>query len=155
MFPKNKRTGEPRKTAEKYPYRIYLAEREYFYIAGIWQEWMDADTGEVVETCSMLTTAGNEVAQEIHNSKKRQPTVLTDDLAYEWLFGQRTEQRIQEIASFQLPYEEMRYYTLAKDFLNAIDPLAPHFYPELPPLDVPGGDRNTAVAGGDPQLGLF
>lgn len=116
IFPLNKRTGEPRKTAEKYPYRIYVADKEYFYIAGIWQEWADAETGELVETCSMLTTAGNEVAREIHNSKKRQPTVLTDDLAYEWIFGENSEQRIQEIASYQLPYQDMRYYTLAKDF---------------------------------------
>jgi putative SOS response-associated peptidase YedK len=155
IFPKNKRTGEPRKTAEKYPYRIYLTNREYFYIAGIWQAWVDAESGEVVETTSMLTTEGNEVAKEIHNSKKRQPTVLTEDLAFEWLFGERTEKRIQEIASFQLPYQEMRYYTLAKDFLNAADPLKPHYYPYLPALEVPGGDLNTASTEGKQQLGLF
>ncbi|MGE9310864.1 SOS response-associated peptidase [Niabella sp. CJ426] len=155
IFPLNKRTKEPRKIAEKYPYRIFLADREYFFIAGIWQEWMDAETGEVVETCSMLTTAGNEVASEIHNSKKRQPTVLTDDLAYEWLFGERTEKMVQEIASFQIPYEQMRYYTLKKDFLNSFDPLKPHYYPDLPALNVPGGDLNTAAPTGDQQLGLF
>jgi putative SOS response-associated peptidase YedK len=158
VFPINKRTGEPRKTAEKYPYRIYLKDREYFYMAGIWQEWTDADTGETVETTSMLTTAGNEVASAIHNSKKRQPTVLTDDLAYEWLFGDRNEKRIGEIARYQLPYQEMQYYTLAKDFLNSVEPLKPFYYKDLAPLDVPGGDLNSAVADvadGDKQLGLF
>ncbi len=33
----NKRTGQPNKTPEKYPYYISLKDREYFYIAGIWQ----------------------------------------------------------------------------------------------------------------------
>lgn len=138
IFPKNKRTGEPNRTAVKYPYRIYLADREYFYIAGIWQEWMDPNTGEIIETSSMITTEANEVTREIHNSKKRQPTVLTDDLAYEWLFGERTEKHIQDIASFQLPYQKMRYYTLDKYFLNITDPLTPHYYSDLPAL---GGTR--------------
>lgn len=144
IFPINKRTGEPCKTAEKYPYRIFLADREYFFIAGIWQEWTDADTGEIVETAAMLTTAGNEVACEIHNSKKRQPSVLTDDLAWEWILGTRTEKRIQEIAQFQIPYQHMRYYTLAKDFLSSHDPLKQHYYADLPALEVPGGDLNCA-----------
>lgn len=142
FYPINKRTGQPRKTAEKYPYRVTLANRDYFYIAAIWQEWMDADSGEVVETVAMITTAANEVASEIHNSKKRQPTLLTDGLAWEWMFGKRTEERILEIANFKIPWQEMRYYTLAKDFLNSHDPLKPHHYPDLPPLDVPGGDLN-------------
>jgi putative SOS response-associated peptidase YedK len=152
IFQLNKRTGKPRKIAETYPYRIYLADREYFFIAGVWQQWEDVDTGEVVDTTTMITTDGNEVSREIHNLKKRQPTVLTDDLAFEWLFGERSENRIGELAKYQLPYQQMRYYTLAKDFLNSPDPLKRHYYLDLPPLDVPGGDLNWKQEG---QLQLF
>lgn len=152
VFPKNKRTGEPRKTAVKYPYRIMLKDREYFWMAGIWQQWDDAETGEVVNTCSMITTQANEVMAEIHNVKKRQPTMLSDDLAYEWVFGNLNEQDIQQIASWQMPYEQLSYYTLAKDFLNSNDPLKKYFYHDLPPLNVPGGDLNEQEEG---QLQLF
>lgn len=136
----NKRTGELRKTAERFPYRVYMADQPYFFIAGIWQEWMDAETGEIVESAAMITTEANELAREIHTTKKRQPAILTEDLAWEWLFGERTEARIQEIARYQIPYQQMRYYTLARDFLNAADPLSRHVYHDLPPLEVPGGD---------------
>ncbi len=152
VFPKNKRTGEPRKTAVKYPYRIMLQGKEYFWLAGIWQEWQDVSTGELVNTASIVTTQANEVMAEIHNVKKRQPTMLSDDLAYEWIFGDLSEQDVQQIASWQIPYEELTYYTLAKDFLNSNDPLKKYHYHDLPPLNVPGGDLNQQEEG---QLQLF
>jgi putative SOS response-associated peptidase YedK len=146
IFPLNKRTGEPRKTAEKYPYRVMIKNREYFWMAGIWNPFEDPDTGEYVESCAIVTTAANEAMEQIHNSKKRMPTMLTDDLAFDWMFKPMTENEITELARWQIPYEELSYYTLKKDFLNSMDPLQPHYYPELQPLDVPGGDKNMAVA---------
>ncbi|MBL7709862.1 MAG: SOS response-associated peptidase family protein [Chitinophagaceae bacterium] len=140
IFPLNKRTGEPLKTAKKYPYRVGYKGRDYFFIAGIWQEWSDAETGETVNSAALTTTSGNLVTGHIHNSKNRMPTMLTEDLAWEWLFGNLSEQRVQEIASFQLPWEDISYYTLAKDFLSSHEPWKEHFYPELPPLDIPGAE---------------
>jgi putative SOS response-associated peptidase YedK len=146
IFPLNKRTGEPRKTAEKYPYRVMIKDREYFWMAGIWNSFEDPDTGEYVESCAIITTAANEAMEQIHNSKKRMPTMLTDDLAFDWMFKSMKENEITELARWQIPYEELSYYTLKKDFLNSVDPLRPHYYPDLPALDVPGGDKNMAVA---------
>ena len=140
IFPMNKRTGEPLKTAKKYPYRVGYKGRDYFFIAGIWQEWSDAETGETVNSAALTTTGGNLVTSQIHNSKNRMPTMLTEDLAWEWLFGNVSEQRVQEIASFQLPWEDISYYTLAKDFLSSHEPWKEHYYPELPPLDIPGAE---------------
>ncbi|MBO9681952.1 MAG: SOS response-associated peptidase family protein [Flavisolibacter sp.] len=155
IFPINKKTGERRKTSVKYPYRIGLKDREFFWMAGIWQQWEDAETGEVVDTAAIVTTKANQLMKQIHNTKERQPTMLSDGLAWEWIFGSLNEKRIQEIASWQIPYEELDYYTLAKDFLSSHDPLKSYYYHDLPPLEVPGGDLNTAVPAGDQQLGLF
>lgn len=157
IFPLNKRTGEPRKTAEKYPYRVMVNGREYFWMAGIWNPFEDPDTGEYVESVAMVTTRANEVMEQIHNSKKRMPTMLTDELAFDWMFKPMNEQEITALAQWQIPYQDLNYYTLKKDFLNSTDPLQPHFYPDLPLLDVPGGDKNTAIAinDGEKQLGLF
>lgn len=136
IFPKNKKTGAPLKTAVKYPYRIKLKDREYFYMAGIWNPWTDSETGEHVETFSIVTTAANSLMKQIHNSKERQPTILTEDLAWEWLLGDLSEDRIKEIGQFQLPANEMEAYTLPKDFREALDPTAPFGYSEedVPPL---------------------
>jgi len=138
VFPLNKRTGQPLKTPVKYPYRVMVKDKELFWIAGIWNQWTDAETGETVDTCSIVTTEANLVMSQIHNSKKRMPTMLTDDLAWEWMFGKLDEKRISEIARWQMPWENLKYYTLAKDFLSSADPLAEATYPELSPIIIPG-----------------
>ena len=110
-------------------------------MAGIWNPWIDAETGETVDTCSIVTTEANLVMEQIHNSKKRMPTMLTDDLAWEWIFEKLPEQRISEIAKWQIPWQNLSYYTLAKDFLSSVDPTKEFVYPELPPLDIPGQEK--------------
>jgi putative SOS response-associated peptidase YedK len=149
VFPLNKRTGQPLKTAIKYPYRVMVKDKELFWMAGIWNQWTDADTGETVDTCSIITTEANLVMSQIHNSKKRMPTMLSDDLAWEWMFGKLDEKRISDIARWQIPWQDLKYYTLAKDFLNSGDPLAEFVYPELPPLDLPG---QTQIPQGQMEL---
>jgi len=138
IFPLNKRTGQPLKTAVKYPYRVMVKNKDLFWMAGIWEQWTDAETGETIDTCSIVTTEANLVMSQIHNSKKRMPTMLTDDLAWEWMFGKLDEKRISEIARWQMPWSELKYHTLAKDFLNSPDPLKEVVYPDLPPIDIPG-----------------
>ena len=150
VFPLNKRTGQPLKTAVKYPYRVMAKDREYFWMAGVWQPWTDAETGETIDTCAIVTTEANLVMAQIHNSKKRMPTMLTDDLAWEWMFGKLDEKRISEIANWQIPWQDLSYYTLAKDFLSSLDPLKEFVYPDLPPLDIPGAKQ---IERG--QLGIF
>lgn len=139
IHPLNKRTGEPVKIAKKYPYRIGLKGREYFWIAGIWQEWTDAATGETVDTCALITTEAGPINAQIHNSRKRMPTMLSDDLAWNWLFSDLSEKEILETAAWQMPWQNISYYTLAKDFLNPLDPLKEFIYPEseLPAIILP------------------
>ncbi len=134
VYPLNKKTGQPLKTAVKYPYYISLPGKEYFYMAGIWTPWTDKTTGEYVESFAILTTRANELMEQVHNSKKRMPVILNEDLAYEWLFGQPDEQRITAIAATQYPPEEMKAYPIAKNFITAPQHQAAFEYPELPGL---------------------
>jgi putative SOS response-associated peptidase YedK len=135
VFPIGKRTGLPLKTAVKYPYHIGLKDEPYFYMAGIWQPWKDIETGEYVETFSVVTTAANKLMEQVHNSKKRMPTILTEDLAWEWLFGNPNEERISEIARYQFPTEKMEAFTISKDFRTALEPAKPFAYQDLPGLE--------------------
>jgi putative SOS response-associated peptidase YedK len=135
IFPKNKRTGEPVKTAIKYPYHIDLKNQEYFYMAGIWNPWTDRETGEHVETFAIVTTRANDLMEQVHNSKKRMPTILNEDLAYEWLLGQLDERRITEIATTQYPAEKMEACSIAKDFINSAEPAKPFVFEDLPELE--------------------
>lgn len=130
----NKKTGQPLKTAIKYPYFIHLKDREYFFMAGVWQPWEDQETGEYAETFAVLTTASNSLLSQVHNSKLRMPLILSDDLAEEWLLGNPDEERIHEISTYQYPSGNMEAFTIAKDFREAHDPMRPVHYEELPDL---------------------
>ncbi len=136
VFAKNKRTGEPLKTATKYPYHITVKNQEYFYMAGIWQPWTDRETGEHVETFSVVTTEANKLMEQVHNSKKRMPAILNEDLAYEWMFGDLSEPRINEIAKTQFPAEKMEACTIAKDFREVLEPTKPFAYEDLAAIEL-------------------
>ena len=117
-----------------YPYKIEIADTDYFYLAGIWQPWTDKETGETMDTFAIVTTKANELMQEVHNTKKRMPTILTEELAWQWIMPNLTEEQINEIASFQIPYQLMTAHTIQKNFKLAEDPLQEFEYAELPPL---------------------
>lgn len=138
VFPVSKKTGRPIKTAVKYPYHISIKDKPYFFMAGIWQPWTDQHTGEYVESFAIITTAANGLMEQVHNSKKRMPTLLPEDLAFEWLLGDLTEERISEIARFQFSAGDMEAYPIAKDFREAIEPAAPFTYEDLPALAAVG-----------------
>lgn len=118
----------------KYPHVISMKEKEYFFAAGIWTPWTDKSTGETINTFAIVTTEANPLMAQIHNDKKRMPTILDDNLAFEWMMGDLTERRIMEIAMHQAPAGEMAYYTIAKDFKKLANPLEPVVYDELPAI---------------------
>ena len=134
--PLSKKTGLPLKATINYPYHITIKEHEYFYMAGIWQPFIDTQTGETVDTFAIVTTKANPLMEQVHNSKKRMPTILPDELAYEWIFGELSEERIQQIGSYQYDYREMDACTISKEFRASLDPTAPFAYEDLPAFEL-------------------
>lgn len=128
--------GLPLKTANKYPYYISLKDEDYFFMAGVWQPWKDIETGEYIETFAIVTTSANELMSQVHNAKKRMPTILPQELAYEWLLGELSEERIQQLAVYQYPSEKMQACSIRKDFREALNPEEPFIYHDLPELIV-------------------
>lgn len=92
------------------------------------------DTGETMDTFAIVTAPANELMTEIHNTKKRMPTIFTEDQAYQWLFGNLSEERIKELASTKFERKYMEAHTIAKDFRTALNPMGPFEYSELPPI---------------------
>lgn len=131
--PISKKTGQPLKTAVKYPYHIRMRSHRYFYMAGIWNEWTDSETGEYVESFSILTTKANSLMEKIHNSKMRMPLILDEEHAWDWLFNTPDTESINRITSYQFPAELMEAYSIQKDFQQSPDPLRPASYPDLDP----------------------
>jgi len=148
IYRTNKKTGQPLKTPDKYPYFITLKHKPYFYMAGIWKPWTDTVTGEYVETCAIITTdaTAHKLMSQVHNSKLRMPTILNEDLAYEWLFGNLDEKRILEIAATPYPAEEMQAWSIKKDFRQSLCPADPFDYADLQPLELDGDEGTKAMA---------
>ena len=134
VYPLNKKTGQPLKTANKFPYYIGVKNRPYFFMAGIYQPWTDRETGEHVNTFAIVTTDANKVMQQIHKTKLRMPTILDDNLAFNWIFGNPDENSIQQLATNQITSTDLSAYSIAKNFKESLDPTEPYQYEGLEDL---------------------
>lgn len=134
-LPKIGKRGKELKETEKNPYRIGVkSDKEYFFIAGVSRVWTNERRGISADTFAIVTTEGNELMQQVHNTKKRMPVILPEDFAYEWLLGNLNKERILELASYQFPANEMFAYTVSKDFLKKEDPWKEVEYENMPPI---------------------
>ena len=73
-----------RQNDAKTPYFISLASGEPFALAGLWENWNDKESGESLQTTTLITTAANDFMQPLHH---RMPVILQAEAANEWLAG--------------------------------------------------------------------
>ncbi len=73
-----------REGSVKTPYLISLASGEPCAFAGLWERWTDKETGELLETATIVTTAANTFVAELHD---RMPVILVPDTAARWIDG--------------------------------------------------------------------
>ena len=117
-----------------YPYFISLKDQPLFYMAGIYQPWTDKETGETMDTFSIVTTKANALMEQIHNKKKRMPTILNESQAIEWLEPNLSESKIMELASSAYEASSMSAYTVDKSFRVSEHPFVQYEFRELPAL---------------------
>lgn len=74
---------------KSYPYYVYPKTEDQFILAGLLSEWVNKETGEIINSFSILTTKANPLMQLIHNNPKvpesRMPVILQNDEIDEWL----------------------------------------------------------------------
>jgi len=70
---------------DKTPWYIYNAENEIISLAGIYDNWVENTTGEVLSTFSIITTGANAMMAVIHNSGKRMPAILDKTSEVRWM----------------------------------------------------------------------
>lgn len=115
--------GQPLKATEAIPYHITLKDRpEYFFMAGVCREWTNQSRDQSAPTFAIVTTKANELMKKIHNKRERMPTILPEALAFEWIQEGLSEERIKEIAAYQLPSEMMEAWTVDKYFIKSPTP---------------------------------
>lgn len=84
---------------KKQKYQIGIQDEEPFAFAGLYNEWVDKSTGEVINTFTILTTEAKGLMAEIHNSKLRMPVILKAGSENDYLLkGLTNDQEVNLIA---------------------------------------------------------
>jgi len=99
----------------KQPFYFYLKDKEVFGFAGLWEEWLDMQTGELTETCTIITTEANEVLKPVH---ERMPVILKDSDYDFWL-----DEKIKDTSKLQnllvpFPAREMDSHAVSRSVNN-------------------------------------
>ncbi len=69
----------------KIPWYIYHFNDEVISLAGLYDQWTESSTGEIIDTFSIITTDANDLMAVIHNSKKRMPVILDRKDELKWI----------------------------------------------------------------------
>jgi len=71
----------------KQPYNIILKNTPVFAMAGLWENSLNPDTNQSVNSFTIITTEANPLMARIHNSKKRMPVIVEPREYANWLKG--------------------------------------------------------------------
>jgi putative SOS response-associated peptidase YedK len=68
----------------KQPYFISTADGKVLSLAGLWDQWRNPETKEMMTSCTIIVTDANALTRTVHN---RMPVVLDDADVRSWLNG--------------------------------------------------------------------
>jgi putative SOS response-associated peptidase YedK len=89
----------------KQPFYLHLKNDAVFGFAGLWEAWRSAE-GNMVESCTIITTEPNELLRDIHD---RMPAILHPDQYETWLQDSTPEHLLQQLL-MPYPAEMMEAY---------------------------------------------
>lgn len=70
---------------QKIAHRLLRADKQWLYLAGLCESWVDQATGEEIKSFAIVTTEANHLMAYVHNMKRRMPVILAPNQAKEWL----------------------------------------------------------------------
>lgn len=115
------------KSKSKQPYYFHLANHQPFAFAGLWEHWENGN-GDVIESCTIVTTSANEVLQPIHD---RMPVILHPQDYDLWL--DKSVAKDDRLQALLRPYDasEMESYPVSatvnspkNDSADCVQPLS-------------------------------
>ncbi len=97
---------------KKYPFFITEKDKNPISFGCLFSEWTDRNTGEMINSFSIVTTEGNEFLSKIHNNPKseepRMPLILNETEEEIWLNDDHSESFMAEIKSLIKPNHEIQ-----------------------------------------------
>ena len=100
---------KPLASKHKQPYRIGLKGDELFAFAGLWDSWVDKETGEIIHSFTIITIEANTLVAPIHN---RMPVILKRDDEEKWISKNSDKDVITKLLQ-SFPSEKMKSYTVS------------------------------------------
>jgi putative SOS response-associated peptidase YedK len=100
---------------QRQPFHFGMRDDSLFAFAGVWDRWK-SPAGQVLESCSILTTAPNELLKDVHD---RMPVILPRRHYQAWLTAPATE--AERLADLLVPFDAslMRRYAVSALVNNA------------------------------------
>jgi len=98
------------------PFLVYLRNKvRPFAFAGIYDTWLNPETGDAICSFSIITSAANELIRKLPH--ERAPVILHPEQEREWI---NTSTPLNEIAAMLQPYpaERMNAYPIAPTIKN-------------------------------------
>lgn len=98
------------------PFLVHLSKgRRPFAFAGIWDEWVNKETGEIYQSFAIITTTPNTLLQMLPHH--RSPVILTREKERDWLDPNLP---LSEVTAMLQPYEEgdMNAYPISTSIKN-------------------------------------
>jgi putative SOS response-associated peptidase YedK len=92
----------------KQPFRIMLKDEDLFSFAGLYDEWVNKSTGEMLRTFTIITTQANDLVKPIH---ERMPVILTPAAEELWL-----DVNEKDVLDLLQPYDadKMKAYPISR-----------------------------------------
>ncbi|MGB5959857.1 MAG: SOS response-associated peptidase [Coleofasciculaceae cyanobacterium] len=96
---------------QKQPFYFQMSDQSPFAFAGLWEHWKAQETGETIESCTIITTEPNELMKSVHN---RMPVILEPKNYDLWL--DREVKKLELLQPLLNPYpaEEMTAFAVSK-----------------------------------------
>jgi putative SOS response-associated peptidase YedK len=127
---------------KKYPFLIQEKDNHPISLGGLYSKWTDKNTGEIINSFSIVTTPANELLSKIHNNPKldepRMPLILNEETEEIWLNNDTSEEFLEQIKAMITPNNEIKLKAHTVQTLNGkenvgntIDAQKEYEYPEL------------------------
>lgn len=90
------------------PHYITVQNVEVIAFSGLWENWTDKASGEVIDSFTILTCEANDLVRKLH---ERMSVILKEQYYEEWLTGS-----ISELQTLMKPFpaEDMLTYFVSK-----------------------------------------
>ncbi|MDY7230540.1 SOS response-associated peptidase [Hyalangium rubrum] len=98
-------------TKPKTPFFFHRKDHKPFALAGLWEEWTAPDTGEVVRSCTLITTGPNALMAPIHD---RMPVILPPGAQEMWLRSEPMEPSVLQPLLTPFAEEILEAYEVAR-----------------------------------------